>query len=118
MRGAAIEERIRELALSFPETYEDHPWGDTVVKASNKKIFLFAGEDREGRFCVSVKLPESNDAALSLGFTEPTGYGLGKAGWVSVRFKGVKPHLLEDFVEESYRNVATKTLIKELDART
>ena len=31
MLGTAIETRIRELALSFPATYEDHPWGDFPV---------------------------------------------------------------------------------------
>src|SRR5205085_1934029 len=40
--GTAIEARIRELALSFPETYEDHPWGDfPVFKVGANKVFAW-----------------------------------------------------------------------------
>ena len=49
----------------------------------------------------------------------PTGYGLGKAGWVTIPVAGVggdDAEVLHDFVEESYRTIAPKKLIKELDA--
>jgi len=40
--GTAIEQRIRELALSFPETYEDHTWGDfPVFKVGDNKVFAW-----------------------------------------------------------------------------
>ena len=32
-------ERIRTLALSFPKTYEDSPWGHPVFKVANNKMF-------------------------------------------------------------------------------
>ena len=39
----AIEEQIRELALSFPESYEDRPWGDfPVFKVGENKVFGWA----------------------------------------------------------------------------
>jgi hypothetical protein len=42
VQGTAIEARIRELALSFPETYEDHPWGDfPVFKVGANKVFAW-----------------------------------------------------------------------------
>ncbi|HCO04283.1 MAG TPA: dGTPase, partial [Actinobacteria bacterium] len=46
----------------------------------------------------------------------PTGYGLGKAGWVTVPIRDSTPPLavLTDWVEESYRLVAPKRLIAEL----
>lgn len=107
-----VRETLKGEALGFPGAWEDHPWGDTVVKVG-KKIFVFLGE--EG---FSVKLPESAEEALSLG-AEPTGYGLGKAGWVSVRFQGDDDpvDLYCDWIDESYRAVATKTLVKQLDAQ-
>ena len=48
---------------------------------------------------------------------EPTGYGLGRAGWVTVplRAPGVSIGVLRDWVEESYRIVAPKRLVAELD---
>ena len=105
-------------ALSLPGAFEDHPWGETVAKVG-KKIFLFVGEDSEGRLSFSVKLPESADAALSLGFTSPTGYGLGASGWVTSRIGPDDPAAVDVFlrwIDESYRAIAPKKLVKQLDA--
>ena len=44
-------------------------------------------------------------------FAEPTGYGLGKAGWVSARFEpgdDVPVDLLKQWIDESYAAVAPK----------
>ena len=113
--------RLRDFALSLPETHEDHPWGHPALKV-RKKAFLFMSAEAElsERLGASMKLPESADLALSLPFTEPTGYGLGKSGWVSISFaKGddLPPaDLLLEWVEESYRAIAPKTLVRLLDA--
>ena len=66
-----------------------------------------------------MKLDESLDEALAVDGAAPSGYGLGKAGWVSVPLKGRSPSIgvLRDWVEESYRRVAPKTLVRELDER-
>jgi predicted DNA-binding protein (MmcQ/YjbR family) len=108
---------LKEFALSLPGAWEDHPWGDTVVKVK-KKIFVFLG-DGEETGGMSVKLDESLDEALGMEGAEPTGYGLGRAGWVSVPFTGRYPSIgvLRDWIEESYRRIAPKTLIRELDER-
>jgi predicted DNA-binding protein (MmcQ/YjbR family) len=118
-RARAARDRVLEVALEFPEAYVDHPWGETVVKV-NKKVFLFAGADDGDRVGISVKLPESRDQALALPDADPTGYGLGKAGWVSITF-GAKPPpvgVLLDWLDESYRTVAPKRLVRQLDAVT
>lgn len=101
--------RLRALALAYDGAWEDHPWGDTVFKIG-AKVFCFSGADGES-FGLSVKLPSSRDAALTLPFTEPTGYGLGKSGWVSARFPGGKDvpwPLLEAWLAESFAAVAPK----------
>ena len=107
--------RLLAAARAYPGAYEDHPWGETVVKVG-KKVFVFLG-DGSGPGGCSVKLHESQDAALAAPGAEPTGYGLGKAGWVSVPFQARSPSvgILSDWVEESYRIVAPKKLVKELD---
>ena len=46
------------------------------------KIFVFLGPAGSRR--LSVKLVESHAHALAIDGAEPTGYGLGKAGWVTV----------------------------------
>ena len=117
VRGSGSPARVRdellELALSLPETWEDHPWGESVVKV-RKKVFVFLGVP--GRTLVTVKLDESHGHALSIDGAVPTGYGLGKSGWVTVPIDaaGVDVELLRDWIEESYRIVAPKTLVARL----
>jgi len=110
--GGKIESKLREFALKFPEAYEEFPWGHSAMKVK-KKAFLFMGTDENGRFSISVKLPQSRDMAIDLPFTEPTGYGLGKSGWVTAYFTDEKPlDLIKSWINESYRAIAPKTLVK------
>jgi predicted DNA-binding protein (MmcQ/YjbR family) len=107
-----IRAKLRELALALPETHEALPWGERVVKVK-KKVFVFLGRDMDTHFGLGVKLLASNESALALPFTEPTGYGLGKSGWVSARFEAdATPSfgLLSGWVKESYAAVAPKSL--------
>lgn len=112
---AGARDKVLAFALSLPEAVEDHPWGEDVVKVRGK-IFVFGGAAGSRR--ISVKLAESHAHALATDGAEPTGYGLGKAGWVTVplRAPGVTIDLLRDWVEESYRLVAPKRLVAGLDA--
>jgi predicted DNA-binding protein (MmcQ/YjbR family) len=104
----------RAFALSLPETTEDHPWGEDVVKVRGK-VFVFLGTAASRR--LTVKLDGSHAHALSIDGAEPTGYGLGKAGWVTVPLtgKGVGKTLVRDWIEESYRIVAPKRLVERLE---
>ena len=102
---------LRAFALSLPETHEDFPWGERVVKV-RKKVFVFMGSEERPGFGMSVKLPRSGREALLTPFAKPTGYGLGKSGWVSVEFsdaRRVPVDLLKGWIEESFRAVAPKT---------
>jgi predicted DNA-binding protein (MmcQ/YjbR family) len=113
-------EALRAFALGFPGAVEDFPWGERVVKV-NKKVFVFMGKaDDDKEMGLSVKLPHSGALALALPFVEPTGYGLGKSGWVSARFGATDAppiDMLKEWIEESYRAVAPKKLIAELDSQ-
>ena len=77
------------------------------------KIFVFLGGAEP---TITVKLVESHPHAMSVEGAAPTGYGLGKAGWVTVPIAGLPLATLGDWVEESYRIVAPKRLVAELDA--
>jgi catechol 2,3-dioxygenase-like lactoylglutathione lyase family enzyme len=105
-------------ALAYPGAYEDHPWGETVAKVK-KKVFAFFGvPGAPGSWGVSVKLPRSGGAALERPFARPTGYGLGKSGWVSARFEAgdeAPLDVLRSWIDESYRAVAPKALVATLD---
>ena len=115
---ARAEALLAKHALSFPHVTEDRPWGHRAFKI-NKKAFLFLATDG-GELSLSTKLPQSADAALLLPFAEPTGYGLGKSGWVSFNPpEHAIPDLaqLKGWVEESYRAQAPRKLVKQLDER-
>lgn len=104
-------EALRSCALSYPETREDHPWGEPVAKVRDK-VFVFFGRE-DGGLSLSVKLPSSAPFAFDLPYCTPTGYGLGKAGWVTARFAARDPipvEVLRRWIDESYRAVAPKTL--------
>jgi predicted DNA-binding protein (MmcQ/YjbR family) len=111
------EDILRRFALSYPSAYEDFPWGETVIKVA-KKVFLFLGLASDGLH-LSVKLPQSASLALSLPFASPTGYNLGRSGWVTARFGSREnPPLpvLRQWIDESYRAVAPKRLVATLPA--
>jgi predicted DNA-binding protein (MmcQ/YjbR family) len=88
-----------------------------VIKVA-KKIFLFLGVASDGLH-LSVKLPQSASLALSLPFASPTGYNLGRSGWVTARF-GARENpplpVLRQWIDESYRAVAPKRLVASLPA--
>ncbi len=106
---------LSKYAATFPEAYEDHPWGETVYKVKGK-VFVFLGRGESG-FGMSAKLPQSALLALDLPFATPTAYGLGKSGWVTAQFgpKDKPPlEILRRWIEESYRAVAPKKLLVKL----
>jgi predicted DNA-binding protein (MmcQ/YjbR family) len=110
-------DRLCRFALGLPESWEDFPWGDHVVKVA-KKIFVFLGTGHDSTPRLTVKLEGSHPAAMAVPGAAPTAYGLGRAGWVNVPLDGPgRPPLgvLEDWIEESYRIVAPKRLVRQLD---
>lgn len=117
-----VSRLLRDYALGFPGATEDFPWGERVAKV-NGKVFVFLGLDPVpgGEMGFSVKLPASAEEALELPFTAPTGYGLGKSGWVTAKFgeKDAPPiGILESWIRESYCAIAPKKLAAQVDRPT
>ncbi|MEU2155110.1 MmcQ/YjbR family DNA-binding protein [Streptomyces sp. NPDC019396] len=114
-------EKVRSFALGLPGATEEFPWGETVAKV-NKKVFVFIGvTDGSHPLGVGVKLKDEvlHAHALSCPGAQPSGYGLGKAGWVQVPLGGKgapTAEVLCDWVGESYRAIAPKKLVAQLDA--
>ncbi len=109
-----ISERLRARALALPETSEGTSCVNRAFKA-RKKNFLFVGE-KPDQVRVMLKLDRSLEQARAL--ADPR-VGVGTNGWVTVLFPpGDVPHpdLLTAWVEESYRLLAPKTLVKQLGA--
>jgi predicted DNA-binding protein (MmcQ/YjbR family) len=83
METADWADRVRALALSWPETYEDEPWGHPVFKVADNRMFATMSE-AEGTVRMSLKLtPEEREIALELPFVTKAAY-VGRYGWVTV----------------------------------
>jgi predicted DNA-binding protein (MmcQ/YjbR family) len=82
IQHVSYEQRIRNLALSFPETYEDWPWGHPVFKVGDNK--MFAGmSDGADPVTLTVKLtPEEREIALHFAYVSVARY-VGRYGWVT-----------------------------------
>ena len=77
-------QRIRDLALSFPETYEDSPWGHPVFKVGDNKMFA-AMSDGDASVTLTVKLtPEEREIALHFPHVSVARY-VGRYGWVTAQ---------------------------------
>jgi predicted DNA-binding protein (MmcQ/YjbR family) len=73
--------RFRRLALSFPETYEEAPWGHPVFKVGANKMFAAMGNDEPLR--VTLKLSaEERQVAFELPFVQTAAY-VGRYGWIT-----------------------------------
>lgn len=109
---------LREFGLAYPGAHTKSPWPGHLDLAVNDKTFTYLSIDGEP-LGISCKLPTSSGLALTMPFTEPTPYGLGKSGWVSAKFKDSDTppiELLKLWIDESYRAQAPKKLLKQLGA--
>lgn len=116
---AALGE-LRAFGLRYPGAHLKSPWPGHLDLAVRDKTFAYLSIEGEP-FGISCKLPQSNAVALMLPFAEPTGYGLGKSGWVSAKFPpGKKPpvDLFKDWIDESYRAQAPKKLVATLKSNS
>ena len=77
-----IATRIRRLALSFPEAYEDAPWGFPVFKVADNRLFaLMQVEPDVVRLTVKLT-PEEREIAQLLSNVRRASY-VGRYGWVT-----------------------------------
>jgi predicted DNA-binding protein (MmcQ/YjbR family) len=115
----AMLKELRAFGLAYPGAHTKSPWPGHLDLAVKDKTFAYLSIEGEP-FGISCKLPHSKDAALMLPFAEPTGYGLGKSGWVSAKFApGEIPpiELFKEWIDESYRAQAPKKLVASLPAK-
>lgn len=75
-------DRIRELALSLPRTYEDAPWGFPVFKVGDNKLFAWMSEG-DGATELTVKLTrEEREIAELLPWVRAASH-VGRYGWIT-----------------------------------
>ena len=94
---------VRQLALSFPGAFEDHPFGPAshVFKVGVKSMFVILGDGPP--VTVTMKLTrEERAVALEMPYVSEARY-VGRYGWVTARVE--EEDCLEavlEWVRESY----------------
>jgi predicted DNA-binding protein (MmcQ/YjbR family) len=109
--------RLERIVARLPEAVrvDIEAWGGEPTFRVRNKNFVFTNQSATG---LSVKLPKEEAAAVvatDLG-AEPTGYGLGRHGWVSVVVADdaddARWEQVEEWVRTSYTLVAPRSLAK------
>lgn len=113
----ALLKQLRAFGLAYPGAHTKSPWPGHLDLAVKDKTFAYLSIEGQP-FSISCKLPQSAAEALMLPFTAPTGYGLGKSGWVTANFQDddIPVTMLMEWIDESYRAQAPKKLLATLDA--
>lgn len=103
---------LRAFGLTYPGAHTKSPWPGHLDLAVKDKTFAYLSAPGDP-FKISCKLPQSCEEALTLPFTSPTPYGLGKSGWVTAELpEGAVPvELFKAWIDESYRAQAPKRLV-------
>ena len=119
LTAKGAENQLIAFAATFPAAWEDHPWDHTVLKVGPKIFVFFGGAAAPpDTLSVTVKLPISYEMALTLPFMKPAGHGLWKGGWAQLSQATGDDFDLETirgWIVQSYRAVAPKKLVKQLD---
>ena len=113
---------LRAVALALPEAQEKISHGHPVF--FTKKVFaifggVVKGDHESGLYGQSVLfLPDAIEREALIGeerFFVPGYYGPG--GWLGLNFRTEQPDWQEiaELLEMSFRNTATKTLVRRLD---
>jgi predicted DNA-binding protein (MmcQ/YjbR family) len=117
MSGDAFHDRLLAIVLRLPGAYEDRPWGSVHCKVDGK-IFVGWGRMDDGDMSMGFRVDKAlqgmlvaNDPRFSIAKY------VGKYGGVDMRLER-KPDWreIENFIVESYRLIAPKKRVKELDA--
>ena len=111
--------RLERIVAGLPEAerVDIEAWGGEPTFRVRGKNFVFTNEAASG---LSVKLPKEEAAAVVATdpLAEPTGYGLGRHGWVSVDVgEGADESRwtqVEEWVRTSYTLVAPKKLARQV----
>jgi predicted DNA-binding protein (MmcQ/YjbR family) len=110
-----ILRELRAFGLAYPGAHTKSPWPGHLDLAVRDKTFAYLSLEGEP-LGISCKLPKSCAVALMLPFCKPTGYGLGKSGWVSATFTdaNIPVDMLKQWIDESYRAQAPKKLVDQI----
>jgi predicted DNA-binding protein (MmcQ/YjbR family) len=110
-------DRLEEIVARLPraERVDVEAWDGEPTFRVNGRTFIFSSPDASG---ISVKLPKEEAAAVVATDpkADPTGYGLGRHGWISVSIPTAASagrwREIEEWIRTSYTLVAPRKLAR------
>lgn len=118
--GEAVLERMREVAMALPEVTERLSHSTPTFFIRDKKVLVHLFENHHGDGRLALWCAAGPGVQAELVDQEPERFFVppyvGHRGWIGLRLD-VEPDWVEvaGLVEEAYRLVAPKTLVKRLD---
>jgi predicted DNA-binding protein (MmcQ/YjbR family) len=73
---------LRALALSFPETYEDEPWGHPAFKVADNKLFALMWVSDDAVHITLKLTQEEREIAFLLPYVRRASH-VGRYGWIT-----------------------------------
>ena len=113
-------QRIREICTSLPEVSERPSHGSPAFFIRGKKTLCMFVDDHHGDGILGIWCPAFPGVQEELVEQEPERFFrppyVGPSGWVGVRLdRQVDWDEVREILTDSYRKVAPKTLLKQLD---
>lgn len=114
--------RLRSLCMSFPEANERVSHGSPTWFAGKGKVFATLDDHHHGARHLAVWLPQPPGVQQMLVGSEPSVFFrppyVGPSGWVGVVLDArTEWGMLESLVRDAFVHVATKKLVRALEAR-
>ncbi len=115
-----VAQALQQVALAYPEVTETPSCVNRSFKA-RKKSFLFLGEKPDGMLRLMVKLEDAKTIAEAEAAAKdnPDGWSVNGPGWITGNFTNDTAPAVETmtgWIDESFRLLAPKTLLKQLDS--
>lgn len=109
--------KLRKICLSLPDAEEIETWEQPTFRVNNK-MFAISSSDTDAEHRVTLKAPPGEQRILLESghpFFRPR--YVGTKGWIGVHLDDKTDWSeIAELVEDSYRLIAPKRLVKELDA--
>lgn len=117
-RDEALE-RVRELCMSYPAVSERVSHGAPTFFVREKRTVASVHDDHHGDGRLALWAPAPPGVQEAMVESEPDRFFrppyVGPRGWIGYRLEHADWDEVAGIVEEAYRHVAPKTLVRQLD---
>jgi predicted DNA-binding protein (MmcQ/YjbR family) len=110
-------QRVRKICLAFPETSEKLAWGHPTFRVRDK-IFATIGVNADDKVVTMTTKPPPGEQEALLAEGAPFFFPkyVGVRGWIGFVVNSQSDwKLVAEMVEDSYREIAPKRLVAQLD---